>query len=544
MNNKTYQLSHKFLRVNKYSIANRISCLLNCRRSFAACLFTLTLNMISCTPHRDIIDLSPTYKPEKLIVPKDWHGNSPFKLANPSENIYNGEWWKIFNDPVLNKLQAKFQQSNPTLQAAAERFIQSRYAMMQARSQYLPHLGITGFYDKNQRSQEDLTHGQVDEFALGNTASFTGPLSWEPDIFSKYRNMTNIRVFQAQESAANYGAIRLLLQAELCANYFTLRTLDAKNTVYLRSIAYYEKSLKLIITQFNGNLASQIDVVRAKYLLAKTQSLQLDIEAERQVVEHAIAALLNVSASTFKIKPVAEFNIPKIMIPNVLPAQLLERRPDIASLERKMAAANKAIGIARAAFFPNINLNGSNSVFLMTQISSPIWAVGSILNYTVFESGYRRAQLQRNCSIYRETLNTYREGVLTAFREVEDGLSKTNLTSQQLIRQKEAVDAAYKTQILTMDLFKGRLASSLDLLYAEINTLEARINEVEIKRKLMVSTVYLIKALGGGWDQCQLPHDEQIPAFGLFQYDNIGNIKPVGNIKKSNPENQVNLAGA
>lgn len=502
----------------------------------------LFLNTLSCKNRRDIIDLSPEYKPEKLIVPRDWHGNSPFKLANPKENIYNGEWWKIFNDPVLNNLQDRFQQSNPTLQAAAERFIQSRYAMMQARSQYLPHLGIAGFYDKNQRSIEDLVHGQVDEFALGNTASFTGPLSWEPDIFSKYRNLTNVRVFQAQQSAASYGAIRLLLQAELCSNYFNLRTLDAKNAVYLRSIAYYKNSLKLINIQFNGNLASQIDVVRAKFLLAKTQSLQLNIEAERQVVEHAIAALLNVSASTFKINSVTEFNIPNIIIPNTLPAELLERRPDIAALERKMAEANKAIGIARAAFFPNINLNGSNSVFLMTQISSPVWAVGTILNYTVFEAGYRRAQLQRNWSIYRETLNTYREGVLTAFREVEDGLSKTNLSAQELVRQKEAVDAAYKTQILTMDLFKGRLASSLDLLYAEINTLDARINEVEIKRKLMVSTVYLIKALGGGWDTTQIPRDEDIPAFNLFQYDNLGKISPVVNIKKSNPEEQVNIA--
>ncbi len=501
----------------------------------------MILLFLSCTNRRDIIDLSPEYKPGKLIVPRDWHGNSPFKIAKPSENRYNGEWWKIFKDPVLNALQEKFHQSNPTLQAASERFIQSRFAMMQARSQYLPHLGIAGFYDKNQRSSEDLIHGQIDTFPFGNTASFTGPLSWEPDIFSKYRNMTNVRVFQAQQSAASYGAIRLLLQAELCANYFTLRTLDSKNNVYLKSIAYYKNSLNIITTQYNGNLASQIDVVRAKFLLARTQSLQLNVEAERQVVEHAIAALLNISASTFKIKPKNEFNIPDIKIPKTLPAQLLERRPDIAALERKMAEANKAIGIARAAFFPNINLSASNSVFFMSQISNPVWAVGTIFNFTVFEAGFRRAQLQRNWSIYRETLSNYREGVLTAFREVEDGLSKTNLASQELIRQKEAVDAAYKTQILTMELFRGRLASSLDLLYAEINTLEARINEVEIKRKLMVSTVYLIKALGGGWDDSQIPLDEQIPAFGLFQYDNLGNINPVVNIKKSNPEQQVNL---
>lgn len=514
------------------------------RPLFIALALASLLLTSGCKHRRDIIDLSPEYNPEKLIVPKDWRGHSPFKLASPADNTYNGEWWKIFHDPVLNDLQDKFHKSNPTLQAAAERFIQSRYEMMKTRSMYLPQLGIKGFYDKNQRSVDDLLHGEVNEFAFGNTASFMGPLAWEPDIFSRYRNATNIRVFQAQASAAHYGAIRLLLQAELSANYFRLRALDAKNAVYLKSIEYYKRSLELVTIQFNGNLASRLDVKRAEFLLAGTQARQLDVEAERQVVEQSIAALVNVSPSTFSIKPRGTFNIPRITIPNVLPAQLLERRPDIADLERKMAQANKAIGIARAAFFPQINLNGSSSLFLIAQISNPVWAFGSILDYNIFKAGYRRAQLQKSWSVYRETLSEYREGVLKGFKEVEHGLSKTNLISQELGRQKEAVDAAFQTQELTMDLFKGKLASSLALLYAELNTLEARIKEVEIKENLMVATVYLVKSLGGGWEQCtQMPRDEQIPAFKLFQYNKLGEIEPVVSIAKSDPENQVNLIG-
>ena len=508
------------------------------------CVFVMILLIASCGAKRDIIDLSPEYNPKKLIVAKDFRGKSPFKVATPAENTYSGEWWKLFNDPVLNKLQEKFHKSNPTLQAAAERFIQARYEMMKARSMYLPHLGIKGFYDKNQRSTDDLMHGEVNQFAFGNTSSFMGPLSWEPDIWSKYRNATNIRVFQAQASAANYGAIRLLLQAELSANYYTLRALDAKNGVYFESIAYYKRALDMVTIRFNGNLASSLDVARAKFLLAGTEAKQLDVEAERQVVEQSIAALLNISPSTFKIKPVRTFNIPKMSIPKVLPAELLERRPDIAALERKMAQANKSIGIARAAFFPDINLNGSSSLFLLTKISNPIWAFGSILDYNIFESGYRRAQLMRTWSMYRETLNQYREGVLNAFKEVEHGLSKTNLIDKSLGRQKEAVAAAFHMQELTMDLFTGKLASSLDLLYAELKTLEARIHEVEIKMNLMVSTVYLVKSLGGGWEQrTQMPQDEQIPAFKLFQYTKLGDIEPVVDIGKSDPENQVNLIG-
>ncbi|MDF1646673.1 MAG: efflux transporter outer membrane subunit [Legionellaceae bacterium] len=508
------------------------------------CVFLILGLLASCTSKRDIIDLSPEYNPPKLIVPRDWRGQSPFRLASPKDNTYNGKWWKIFNDPILNQLQEKFHQSNPTLQAAAERFIQSRYEMMKARSMYLPQIGIKGFYDNNQRSLDDLQHGEINEFASGNTASFMGPLSWEPDIFSRYRNETNVRVFQAQATAAHYGAIRLLLQTELTANYYILRALDAKNAVYLHSIAYYKKSLNLVNIQYKGKLASKIDVMRAKFLLAGTESKQLEVEAERQVVEQSIAVLLNISPSTFKLKPVSTLTIPKITIPNILPAELLERRPDIADLERKMAQANKSIGIARAAFFPQINLNGSSSLFLIAQISNPVWALGTILDYNVFKAGYRRAQLQKSWSTYRETLNDYREGILTAFKEVEHGLSKTNLIDKSLGRQKEAVNAAFETQELTMDLFKGKLASSLDLLYAELNTLEARIHEVEIKQNLMVATVYLVKALGGGWSQrTQLPEDEQIPAFGLFQYNKLGQIEPVVGIGKSTPENQVNLIG-
>ncbi len=234
-----------------------------CHRGLCvALLFCLT----GCNHKRDIIDLSPKYEPEPLIVPKDWRGKSPFKLATPADNSYNGQWWMIFHDTTLNELQEKFHRSNPTLQAAAERFIQSRYEMMKARSMYLPHIGITGFYDRNQRSIDTLQHGQVEEFTLPNTSSFMGPLVWEPDIFSRYRNLTNVRVFQAQASAAHYGAIRLLLQAELSANYFTLRTLDAKNYVYKRSIGYFKRSLEIVTIQFNGNLASRLDVARRKII--------------------------------------------------------------------------------------------------------------------------------------------------------------------------------------------------------------------------------------------------------------------------------------
>ncbi len=501
----------------------------------------IALLLISCSS-RAIIDLSPDYKPVKFVVPEDWSGSGPFEVATPADSKDRGEWWKVFNDPVLNELEDKLNANNPELQIAAEWFIQARYEMMKVRSSYLPHVGVGVDYTRNQRTVTDLLHGDIDSSPPNSSSSLFGLASWEPDIWSSLRNATTAQVYKAQESAAQYGAIKLMLQAELASHYFTLRGFDAQNAIYQQSIEYYKKSLNIINTQFQGNIGSKIDVARSEFLLANTEARQLNIEAERQVTEHAIAILLSASPTSFKIAPVGQFNVPDIKIPDVLPAKLLERRPDIAALERRMAQANKMIGISRAAFFPNINLNVGESLLSLINSSNFVWSFGSILDLNLFKGGYRRAQLQQSWSIYRETLNEYRSGVLNAFMEVENGISKTQLISQELQKQKKAVASASQTQTLSMKLFRGGLDSGLQLIYSQVDTLESRIREAEIKSSLMQSSVFLIRSLGGGWSDNQLPKDDEIQPFSTFQYTDLDNINTIGGIPQSDPQKHANLS--
>ena len=240
----------------------------------------------------------------------------------------------------------------------------------------------------------------------------------------------------------------------------------------------------------------------------------------------------------------------KFTVPRTVPSSLLERRPDVASAEREMAQANRAIGIARAAFFPNVvfRLGGGyeDKAFNLFSLANSAWAYGSMVSLPIFEGGMRRAELQQSWSIYRETEDKYRATVLGAFREVEDGMSLTNRLTEASKRQDLAVAAALEQQNLTMELFRGGLISSLDLVYAQINTLEARINAVKIKARLLESAVLLVRALGGGWNRERLPKDKEIQPFEPFQYTNLDKPAPVGEIDvpvEDRPRND-NLTGS
>lgn len=507
-------------------------------------LLLIALPLLSSCAWGPAIDLSPEYKPNHFVLPDDWKGQAPFVVAQPADDKIRKDWWKIFNDPLLDKLHVQLEKENPELQAAAERFLQSRYEMMKIRTGYLPKVGIGGSSTQNRRSEHSLFMSDFDPIQDKSVLLNAGA-SWAPDFWSKIRNATKAQVFKAQEQAARYGGVKLLLHAELLDQYFTLRALDAQNAIFKQSIEYYQTSLSIVNDQYSGKVASLLDVSRAKYQLANTQARQLDVEANRQVVEHAIAILLNESPTTFKIAPVEHLPEVDYKVPDIIPSVLLERRPDIAALERRMAQANKMIGIARAAFFPSINIFGgsgfeTNGVNLFSA-GNKLWSYGASVDIPIFSAGFRRAQLKQSWSMYREMMNDYRAGVLNAFREVENGLSKTNLLRQELQMQAKVVEAAFLSQDLSMKLFKGGLASSLDLIYAQVNTLEARLREVEIKRDLFLSSVGLIKALGGGWESKDLPKVDDIQPMGTFQYIGLDKPDPAGGIDRSYPEKHQNL---
>jgi outer membrane protein, multidrug efflux system len=488
------------------------------------------------------VDLSPRYEPAEFVVPASWQGSSPFVVAKPSDDELRPDWWTLYSDPVLNDLVEQAMAANPDLEAAAERFVQARDMMMKARSQYIPRLGL-GFDASNNRQSVDRLFRAPDSPLEQSSVWAGGLATWEPDFWSQLRNTMRVELYRAEQRAADYGLARLSLQAEVAANYFTLRGLDAQSEIYKQSIDLYRRSLDLVKAQFAGQIASALDVARVESLLFSTETKQAQIQGQRQVTEQSIAVLLNMAPASFKIEPVGELRVANFAIPQTIPSTLLERRPDIAGMERRMAQANRTIGIARAAFYPNVSfrLGGGfeDDAFSLFKLANSFWSYGSGVSLPVFQGGYRRAQLQQSWSAYRETEDLYRSTVLNAFREVENNLSLTNRLTLAADRQDAAVGATFKTQNLTMELYQGGLASSLELIYAQVATLIARIDAVQIKAELLRSSVGLIRALGGGWNRRQLPNDDQIQPFGTFQYTNLDKPAPAGGIDVNAENNRV-----
>jgi len=449
----------------------------------------------------------------------------------------------LYDDPVLNRLEEQAMAANPDLQAAAERFVQARDMMMKARSRRIPQVGL-GFDASDNRESQNHLFRPPDIPFQESTVSTGGIASWEPDFWSAIRNATRIEIYRAEERAADYGLARLSLQAEIGANYFTLRGYDAQTAIYTQSITLYKQSLDLVKAQFAGAIASALDVARVESLLFSTETKLAQIQGQRQVTEQAIAILVNMAPASFTVKPVDELRVASFTIPQTIPSTLLERRPDVAGMERRMAEANRAIGIARAAFFPHVRFSAGGGFedagFSLLSLANSFWSYGSTVSLPVFQGGYRRAQLQQAWSAYRETEDQYRSIVLNAFREVENNLSLTNRLTLAANRQDAAVGANFKTQNLTMELYTGGLASSLELIYAQVATLTARIASVEIKAELLRTSVALIRALGGGWNRKQLPTDEQIQPFGTFQYVNLDKPEPAGGIDVNANNNRVN----
>lgn len=505
--------------------------------------FVLVLSLSACM-EGPAVDLAPKYEPVQFVVPDSWQGNSPFVAAKPSDGEIRSEWWKLFNDPVLTQLEGQALAENPDLQAAAERFVQARDTMMKAKSRLLPHLGIAFGGSDNRQSADSLFRG-IGEANQDASVTFGGLATWEPDFWSAIRNRTRAATFRAEEQAANFGLARLSLQAEIASDYFELRGYDALNAMYRQAIEYFKRSLAMVEEQYRNAIASQLDVARAQYLLSSTEAKALDIEKNREVTEHALAILVNRAPSSFHIEPVDTLRMPEFTLPQRIPASLLERRPDIAAMERRMAQANREIGIARAAFFPNVTfrLDGGfeDGGFDLFKLANSYWSYGSAVSLPLFEGGYRRAQLQQSWSVYRETEDRYRATVLNAFREVENGLSQTKLLTAESERQDAAVIAAVKAQSLTMQLYQGGLGSSLDLLYAQINTRTANIDALEIKVGLLKSTVGLVRALGGGWNRHQLPNDDQIQPFSPLEYHHLDKPQPVGGIDVPDGEHSKDI---
>lgn len=472
-------------------------------------------------------DLAPHYAPPQYVLPADYKGSGPFTIARPRDTLPRGPWWEGFGDARLNELEQQLAVDNPDLAALAEQYTQARDLAAEARSQLFPQLGANGLVSENKESKNRLFHNPHSTLPLEEPSNIIQAMaSWEPDFWSAIRNSTRAQKRLAQASAALLASARLSLQAELASDYIALRGLDVQEADYRASIAYYQKAVDITTRRRQGLIASSLDIARSQTQLASTEALQSNILASRALLEHAIAVLVGANPSSFSIPAADELRLAAPVVPVGLPSQLLERRPDVASAERQMAAANAGIGVSRAAFYPNITISAvagfQDTGFNLASLPNAMWSVGASAVLPLFEGGLRRAELQRSWAQYAQARDNYRSTVLTAFQEVEDGLALTQHLQEQTQQQTRAVAAAFKAQDLTLQLYIGGLTNYLDVVVAQETALIARTVEVQVQVSRLQAAVTLIRALGGGWSAADLPTEDGVLPFGPLDYTDGG----------------------
>jgi outer membrane protein, multidrug efflux system len=467
-------------------------------------------------------DLAPTYSPPHYIVPESYRGSGPFTVARPDEVLSpRGDWWKLLGDARLNELEEQLESANPTLQAAAEAYTQARDLAAEAQSQLYPQIAAQAGVSENKESTNRLfsrSHDPIQEASNLVTAT----ASWEPDFWHALRNGAHAQKRLAQASAADLAAARLSLEAELASDYVGVRGLDAELEMLRHSIIAYQKAVDVARLRWTGKIASGLDLARASSQLDSAQAQQTETQLQRDLLQHAIAILIAAMPSSFSIAPAKEFKLTPPQVPPGVPSELLQRRPDVASAERHMAAANASIGVARAAFYPNITLSGSagfqDNAFRLADLPNSLWSIGAGAVLPLFEGGLRRAALQQSWSQYAQMRDNYRFTVLSAFQEVEDGLSLTQRLATEVTQQREASDHALQALSISTTLYEDGLDNYLSVAVAQVQALTAQTTEVQLLTRQMQGAVSLIRALGGGWTEQALPDEKQTLPFGPLDY--------------------------
>jgi NodT family efflux transporter outer membrane factor (OMF) lipoprotein len=446
------------------------------------------------------------YQRPETPVPPAFKENANWKPTEPRDTEIRGTWWELFGDPQLNDLEARVDVSNQTLRGAVAQFEQARALARGARANLGPQIGfnptIAGVRPSGERAISTFHDPYLD-------VVLPLSVSYEADVWGRLHGILAANTALAQASAADIEAARLSIHAELAVDYFTLRGLDRERALLNNSVAAFQQALDLTQNRFRGGLASQADVAQAETQLETTRAQAIDVEVGRQEIEHAIAVLVGQAASTFTI-PDAPLDLTPPGVPIALPTTLLERRPDIAAAERRVAAASAQVGVANSAFYPILTLSGSigfeASTFgsLLTGPGS-FWAIGPQLLVNVFDNGRRQAVKEQAIAFYNQTAANYQESVLSAFREVEDNLGALRVLDEESRVQANAVAASERSLTLASNRYRGGVASYLDVIIAQSFALQNERAAVNIQMRQMTATVQLLKALGGGWNVSTLP---------------------------------------
>ena len=442
-----------------------------------------------------------------------------WKVAQPQDAMLHGKWWEIYNDSELNALEDQININNQNIKLYFQNFMAARAMVREARSQLFPTASIGPAYTRS-RSSANLKNstgtGGTSAGAQSSLISMPLDVSWEPDLWGRIRNTIDEARFQAQISAADLENERLSEQASLAEFFFELRGQDALQALYTATIEADKKALDLALARYETGVDDQISVVEARNTLQSAQSDSINLGVARAQYEHAIAVLIGTNPSSFSI-PVKPLNAKPPAVPIGMPSQLLERRPDIAASERAMAVANAQIGIAYAAFYPDLTLSASggfnsSSLGHLFDWPSRFWSIGPSLSETVLDVGLRSAGAQQYRATYNASVATYRETVLTAFQQVEDYLASVRILSQQILKEQEAVQSAQQFVDLETERYKTGIDPYVDVVTAQTTLLTNQRSLATLQIQSMTSSVQLIQALGGGWDRTQLPTPSQVSA--------------------------------
>lgn len=451
----------------------------------------------------------PAYKE----IPDFFKETDQWKFAHPNDAQLRGNWWEIFNDAQLNSLESQVNTSNQSVAVADANFRAARALVREARSEYYPTVTTSPSIIVSRQSAAS-THTSVSPGRVATNYTLPFDATWEPDFWGRIRNTVIASASEAQATAADLQNVRLSVEAELAFDYYQLRSVDAEKRLLDTTIAAFQEQLDLTRVRFQTGIASDEDVAQAETQLNTTQAQDTDLGIQRAQLEHAIALLTGQPASTFAL-PASTVGAQPPTVPVGLPSQLLERRPDIAAAERRVAEANADIGVAKAAFYPTLTLSatgGLESTSIAKWFTWParFFSLGPTLSQTLFDKGRRAAAKDVAFAQYDSTVANYRQTVLTAFQEVEDNLAALRILSRELDEQNAAVSSAQRSLTLATERYKDGIDSYLNVITAQTTLLNNQRTAVNLQMQQMTASVELIKALGGGWNQTQLPTQKEL----------------------------------
>ncbi|WP_273527430.1 efflux transporter outer membrane subunit [Pseudomonas sp.] len=465
-------------------------------------VIVMTLALGACT-------LGPDYQRPQLPDAHAFKQAEGWKSAAPADALQRGDWWKLYGDAELDALVSRLNVSNQNLAVAEAQYRQARALVRSARSQLFPTLsgnaGVTRSRQTTGSSSSNVSAGVSESYEAGLSAS------WELDLWGRLRRGLEANRATMQASAADLAAVRLSLQAELVQTYLQLRVMDEQQRLLDQTVAAYARSLRLTENQYRAGIVPKSDVAQAQTQLKSTQAQAIDLKWQRAQLEHAIAVLIGVPPAELSIA--VRDDIPSLPeVPLALPSQLLERRPDVAAAEREVMAANAEIGIAEAAWYPDLTLSASggyrNSSFnQLFEVPNRFWSLGPQLALTLLDFGGRRAELERAEAAYDQTVATYRQTVLDSFREVEDYLVQLRVLDEETVVQREALDAAQESLRLIENQYRAGTVDYLSVVTVQTTALNNQRTNLTLLGDRLVTSVQLIAALGGGWQIEQLQQE-------------------------------------